>query len=64
VPPLPGFFGKFFLIKAGFEAEKWFISGVAIITGMLTLFSMIKIWNEAFFKKALIIICRAGDRKT
>lgn len=52
VPPLPGFFGKFFLIKAGFEAEKWFISGIAIITGMLTLFSMIKIWNEAFFKKA------------
>lgn len=53
VPPLPGFFGKFFLIKAGFEAEKWLISGVAILTGVLTLFSMIKIWNEAFFKKGL-----------
>jgi len=53
VPPLPGFFGKFFLIKAGFEAEKWVISGVAIFTGVLTLFSMIKIWNEAFFKKGL-----------
>lgn len=53
VPPLPGFFGKFFLIKAGFEAEKWLISGVAIFTGVLTLFSMIKIWNEAFFKKGL-----------
>lgn len=53
VPPLPGFFGKFFLIKAGFEAERWIISGVAIFTGVLTLFSMIKIWNEAFFKKGL-----------
>lgn len=53
VPPLPGFFGKFFLIKAGFEAEQWLISGVAVFTGLLTLFSMIKIWNEAFFKKGL-----------
>ena len=53
VPPLSGFFGKFFLIKAGFEAENWIISGVAIFTGVLTLFSMIKIWNEAFFKKGL-----------
>ena len=51
VPPLPGFFGKFFLIKAGFEAERFLVSGVAIVTGILTLFSMIKIWNEAFFKK-------------
>lgn len=53
VPPLSGFFGKLFLIKAGFETGKWFISGVAIFTGVLTLFSMIKIWNEAFFKKGL-----------
>jgi multicomponent Na+:H+ antiporter subunit D len=51
VPPLPGFFGKLFLIVAGFQAGKWFISGVAILTGLLTLFSMTKIWNEAFFKK-------------
>ncbi len=63
VPPLPGFFGKFFLIKAGFEAEKWFISGVAIFTGVLTLFSMIKIWNEAFFKKGLEEVPEQGLRE-
>ncbi|MFZ5431017.1 MAG: proton-conducting transporter membrane subunit [Bacteroidota bacterium] len=63
VPPLPGFFGKFFLIKAGFEAEKWFISGVAIFTGVLTVFSMIKIWNEAFFKKGLEEVPEQGLRE-
>ncbi|MGD9929483.1 MAG: proton-conducting transporter membrane subunit [Mangrovibacterium sp.] len=52
VPPLPGFFGKLFLIKAGFEAGRFLVSGVAIATGILTLFSMIKIWNEAFFKQS------------
>lgn len=51
VPPLPGFFGKLFLIMAGFDAGQFVISGVAIVTGILTLFSMIKIWNEAFFKQ-------------
>lgn len=50
VPPVSGFFAKFILIKAGFEAEQYLISGIAILTGMLTLYSMIKIWNEAFLK--------------
>ena len=51
IPPLPGFFGKFFLIKGGFEAGEYVITGVAILVGLFTLFSMIKIWNEAYWKK-------------
>jgi multicomponent Na+:H+ antiporter subunit D len=51
VPPLSGFFAKFVLIKAGIEAGQFVITGVAIATAMLTLYSMIKIWNEAFLKK-------------
>ena len=51
IPPLPGFFGKFFLIKGGFEAQQYFITAIAILTGLFTLFSMIKIWNEAYWKK-------------
>ncbi|MEE4178746.1 MAG: proton-conducting transporter membrane subunit [Bacteroides sp.] len=51
IPPLPGFFGKFFLIKGGFEAGDYFITGVAILVGLFTLFSMVKIWNEAYWKK-------------
>jgi multicomponent Na+:H+ antiporter subunit D len=52
IPPLPGFFGKFFLIKGGFEAGEYFITAVAILVGLFTLFSMVKIWNEAYWKKA------------
>ncbi len=51
IPPLPGFFGKFFLIKGGFEAGEYTITAVAILVGLFTLFSMVKIWNEAYWKK-------------
>ncbi|MDD2381790.1 MAG: proton-conducting transporter membrane subunit, partial [Mariniphaga sp.] len=50
VPPLSGFFAKFILIKAGIENGNFVITSVAVITSMLTLYSMIKIWNEAFMK--------------
>jgi multicomponent Na+:H+ antiporter subunit D len=52
IPPLPGFFGKFLLIKGGFEAGDYLITAVAIMVGLITLFSMVKIWNEAYWKKA------------
>lgn len=50
-PPISGFFAKFMLLKAGIESEQYLITAVAILTGFLTLYSMIKIWNEAFLKK-------------
>ena len=51
VPPLSGFFAKFMLIKAGVDDGHYIIVFVAVLTGLLTLYSMIKIWNEAFLKK-------------
>lgn len=53
VPPLSGFFAKFILIKAGIEDGHFRIVAIAIATAMLTLYSMIKIWNEAFLKKEM-----------
>jgi multicomponent Na+:H+ antiporter subunit D len=50
IPPLSGFVAKLFLIKAGLEVGQYAIVAVALITGMLTLFSMIKIWAEAFLR--------------
>jgi len=50
IPPLSGFFAKFALIKAGIEAEAYLIAGVALLVGLLTLYSMTKVWNEAFWK--------------
>lgn len=50
-PPLAGFFAKFILIKAGFDSQFWVLTTVALFTSILTLYSMIKIWYEAFLKK-------------
>ena len=50
VPPLSGFFAKFILVKAGLELEQHTIVAVALGVGLLTLFSMTKIWGEAFWK--------------
>lgn len=51
MPPLSGFWAKFFVIKAGLDIQEYFIVFVALLVGLLTLFSMMKIWNEAFWKK-------------
>ena len=50
VPPLSGFFGKLTLAQAGIETEQYAIVAIALAVGLLTLFSMTKIWLEAFWK--------------
>jgi len=52
IPPLSGFWGKFVVIRASLEAEAWLLAFIALAVGVLTLYSMIKIWNEAFWKSA------------
>lgn len=50
MPPLAGFFAKLSLLQAGLAAERYAVVGAALVVSLLTLFSMIKIWNEAFWK--------------
>ncbi len=50
LPPLSGFWAKFTLVKAGFEVEAYWIVGISLAVGIMTLFSMTKIWAEAFWK--------------
>jgi multicomponent Na+:H+ antiporter subunit D len=52
VPPLSGFWAKFILIRAGLENEQYLIVATALVVGLLTLFSMTKIWAEVFWKAA------------
>ena len=49
IPPLSGFWGKFILAKAGLEANQYFIVAVSLLVGLLTLFSMSKIWGAVFW---------------
>jgi multicomponent Na+:H+ antiporter subunit D len=51
LPPLSGFFAKYIVIKAGVEAGSWWAVGFGLLVGLLTLFSMIKIWAEVFWKR-------------
>jgi len=50
LPPLSGFFAKLALVRAGLETGQFAIVAVALGVSLLTLFSMMKIWNEAFWK--------------
>jgi multicomponent Na+:H+ antiporter subunit D len=50
LPPLSGFIGKYLLIKAGIEADYLGIALIALFVGLFTLFSMVKIWMEVFWK--------------
>lgn len=52
VPPLSGFWGKFILAEAGFEAARPVIVAISLLVGLLTLYSMIKIWQSVFWQKA------------
>lgn len=50
IPPLSGFWGKLNLVVAGLEVQQYAIVGVSLGVSILTLFSMMKIWAEAYWK--------------
>lgn len=49
IPPFSGFFAKFVLLRGGAEQGQWIITAVAILTGVFTLFSMVKIYRKGFW---------------
>jgi multicomponent Na+:H+ antiporter subunit D len=57
IPPLSGFFAKFVLVREGIALGEGLVIAAALAVGLLTLYSMIKIWNEAFWKSP-----PAGDK--
>ena len=52
IPPLSGFWAKLAILRAGLAAAEWWAVAAALAAGLLTLVSMVKIWNEAFWKAA------------
>lgn len=51
MPPFSGFFAKLALVQAGLDAGQFTIVGVSLAVSILTLFSMTKIWAEAYWKR-------------
>lgn len=53
IPPFSGFLGKVVLIEAaadhgGFMA--WLLVGAAVVTSLLTLYTMVLVWSKAFWR--------------
>jgi multicomponent Na+:H+ antiporter subunit D len=49
LPPLSGFWGKYAIVMVGLEKGEFALVGISIVASILTLFSMLKIWNGAFW---------------
>ncbi len=49
IPPLSGFWAKLLVVLAALEAGNWVMATVALGVGLLTLFSMTKIWHYAYW---------------
>ena len=49
IPPFSGFVAKLALVQAGFTDGQYAVVGVSLVVSFLTLFSMTKIWNNAFW---------------
>ncbi len=54
IPPLSGFVAKLALVDAGLSAEQYVIVGVSLAVSLFTLFSMTKIWANAFWGTPLV----------
>ncbi|MBW3577606.1 MAG: Na+/H+ antiporter subunit D [Actinobacteria bacterium] len=51
-PPLSGFVAKLSLVQAGLDVDQGAIVAVSLAVSVLTLFSMSKVWNSAFWGQA------------
>jgi len=49
-PPLSGFWAKMILIRACLEIQQYWLAFIAAAVGLLTVYSMTKIWDEVFWK--------------
>lgn len=49
-PPLSGFWAKLLVIQSSLAVEHYAVAAVAVAVGLMTVYSMVKIWIEAFWK--------------
>lgn len=50
IPPLSGFWAKYMVIEASFTGDAAWLGAVGLFVGLLTLYSMSKIWIYGFWK--------------
>ena len=55
IPPLSGFLGKLAVLQAGVQEGSWLALGsvaVGLLTSLLTLYALAKVWSQAFWRPA------------
>ena len=69
IPPLSGFVGKVGLLQAGSQHGgflAYLLVGASVLTSLLTLYAMAKVWNRAFWRpraeQAALVAAAARDR--
>lgn len=50
LPPFSGFWAKFFVLYSAASSGVYWGLGIGLFVGLFTIFSMLKIWNEAYLK--------------
>ncbi len=63
-PPLSGFVAKFMLMQGGLEQHFYIMVGASVVTGFLTLFSMMKIFRYAFWSPEQVPFSGRGGHAT
>lgn len=53
IPPLSGFFAKLGILREGIHLQSYGVVFVGLFVGILTLYSMVKIWAEVFWKESV-----------
>jgi multicomponent Na+:H+ antiporter subunit D len=53
VPPLSGFLGKLAILEGTFDAGAYWVGGLVLAVGLLTLLSMARTWSDAFWRPAV-----------
>lgn len=62
LPPLSGFWGKYLIVVVGLQQHQYWLVGASLLASVLTLFSMVKIWNGAFWVASETPVDNAGRR--
>ncbi|QNK57128.1 Na+/H+ antiporter subunit D [Paenibacillus sp. PAMC21692] len=61
VPPLSGFIGKFLILQGGVQAEHYLMAAISLLTSLMVLYSVIKIFINSFWGESLL---SEGEQKS
>lgn len=63
IPPLSGFWGKFALIRAALEAEAWWLVAAALISGLVVVYVVGRLFATAFWKPAPALTAEDAEQR-